>query len=247
MPSEQGSHSTAGAAAFAPTHWTAVFLARGKTPEAESALENLCRTYWPPIYAFIRRQGRSPAEAQDLTQAFILHLLETNALVGVERGKGKFRSFLLASLRNFLANEWDKTKAQKRGGGTLLISLDQMSGENPGDFDLPDAVTPEVIFERRWAESLIDVALSRLEEDYTVNGKVRIFEELKGTLMEARSAVRYVELARRLGTTEASVRVAVHRLRQRYREILRAEIANTVSTPAEVDDEIRKLFAVLSS
>ncbi len=246
MSSERGPGSTAGAP-FAPTQWTAIFLAADETPEGRVALENLCQIYWPPIYAFVRRQGHSPHEAQDLTQGFILQLLERKSIADVEPAKGKFRSFLLAALKNFLANEWDKTQAQKRGGGQMIISLDEMAVESAGDFDLPDNVTPEKAFERRWAESLLEVTLSRLEKDYADDGKERLFQGLKSTLTESRSDIPYAEIAQKLGMSEGSIRVAVHRLRQRYREILRMEIANTVSTPEEVNEELRNLFAALNN
>ncbi|MDB6029205.1 MAG: hypothetical protein JWM68_5428 [Verrucomicrobiales bacterium] len=224
-----------------------ILAARGDTTHARVALEKLCQTYWPPIYAFTRRQGNSPHDAQDLTQEFFARLLEKNYLADVDRGKGKFRSFLLASLKHFLLNEWDKAKAQKRGGKKTFISIDEKAAESFCAVDLPDRVDAEKIFERRWAITLLDATLSRLREEYVADGKKELFEHLKDTLTGERSAIPYATIATQLGTTEGNVKVAVHRLRQRYREVLRAEIADTVSSRDEVEEELRNLFAVLSS
>ena len=237
------------AANFTPTHWSVVLAAAGhsNSTHARDALEKLCRNYWLPIYAFVRRQGHSPHDAQDLTQEFFTRLLERNYLAGVDREKGRFRSFLLASLKHFLANEWDKAKAQKRGGDRVLISIDAASAENSVHLEPADVLTAEKIFERRWALSLLEQVLRRLREEYTRDGKEQQFEQLKSTLTEASRSVSYAEIATRLGTTEGAVKVAVHRLRQRYRELLRAEIADTVADPREIDDEIRNLFAALAN
>jgi RNA polymerase sigma-70 factor (ECF subfamily) len=238
-----------GAANFTPTHWSVVLAAAGRSDSthARDALEKLCRNYWLPIYAFVRRQGHNPHDAQDLTQEFFTRLLEHNYLAGVNREKGRFRSFLLASLKHFLANEWDKAKAQKRGGGRVLISIDAAAGESSVGLEPADVLTAEKIFERRWALSLLEQVLRRLREEYTRDDKEQQFEQLKSTLTEASRSVSYAEIARRLATSEGAVKVAVHRLRQRYRELLRAEIADTVADPGEIDDEIRNLFAALSN
>ena len=235
------------AAVFALTHWSVV-LAAGSSDsvQARDALEKLCRTYWSPIYAFIRRQGHTPHDAQDLTQEFFARLLERRDFAAADPSKGRFRSFLLASLKHFLANEWDKARAQKRGGGKSLIPIDAANAESSCGFEPADNSTAENIFERRWALTLLDQVLRRLRDEYVRDGKQRVFEQLKGTLTEESRSVRYAQIAASLGTSEGAVKVAVHRLRQRYRELLRAEIAQTVASADEVEDEIRNLFAALS-
>ena len=233
--------------AFVTTHWSLVVSAgRNDTPNARNALEKLCRAYWFPIYAFVRRQGHDPHDAQDLTQEFFMRLLGKKQLAVVDPAKGRFRSFLLASLKHFLANEWDKTRAQKRGGGQILIPIDVATAETSCGIEPADGLTAEKVFERRWALTLLDQVLRRLRADYVRDGKENLFEQLKPTLTEASRSVRYAEIATRLGTNEGAVKVAVHRLRQRYREVLRAEIADTVASPGEVEDEIRNLFAALA-
>jgi RNA polymerase sigma-70 factor (ECF subfamily) len=236
-------------AGFTPTHWSVVLAAadRADSTHARDALEKLCRNYWLPIYVFVRRQGHSPHDAQDLTQGFFARLLEKNFLAGVQREKGRFRSFLLASLKHFLANEWDKAAAQKRGGGQVPISIDTELGESSFGLEPADTLTAEKIYERRWALALLEQVLRRLRDEYSRDGKEKQFEQLKPTLTEASRSVPYAEIATRLGTSEGAVKVAVHRLRQRYRELLRAEIADTVATPGDVDDEIRNLFAALAN
>jgi len=237
------------AANFTPTHWSVVLAAAGRadSTHARDALEKLCRNYWLPIYVFVRRQGHGPHDAQDLTQEFFARLLEKNFLAGAQREKGRFRSFLLASVKHFLANEWDKATAQKRGGGQVPISIDAVLGESSFGLEPADAVTAEKIYERRWALALLEQVLRRLREEYTRDGKEKQFEQLKPTLTEASRSVPYAEIAVRLGTSEGAVKVAVHRLRQRYRELLRAEIADTVANTSEIDDEIRNLFAALAN
>jgi len=236
------------AASFALTHWSVVLAAgRSHSTHARAALEKLCRTYWPPIYAFVRRQGHSSHDAQDLTQEFFARLLEKNSLASVERSKGRFRSFLLASLKHFLANEWDKARAQKRGGGQILIPIDAKAAESTCGFELADSLTAEKIFERRWALALLEQVMSRLRADYAGTGKAMQFERLKATLTGERSSIPYAEIGAALGQSEGAVKVAVHRLRQRYRELLREEIAQTVSRPDEVQEEIRALFSALQS
>jgi RNA polymerase sigma-70 factor (ECF subfamily) len=232
---------------FATTHWSLVLSASDQpSPQAADALEKLCRAYWLPIYAFVRRQGYGPHDAQDLTQEFFARLLGKKQLAIVDPAKGRFRSFLLASLKHFLANEWDKTRAQKRGGGQILIPIDVATAETSCGIEPADDLTAEKIFERRWALTLLEQVLCRLRAEYIRDGKENLFEQLKPTLTEVSRSVRYVEIAARLGTNEGAVKVAVHRLRQRYREVLRAEIADTVASPGEVEDEIRNLFAALA-
>jgi RNA polymerase sigma factor (sigma-70 family) len=223
-----------------------VSAGRNDTPDARNALEKLCRAYWFPIYAFVRRQGHGPHDAQDLTQDFFARLLEKNYLAEVDPARGRFRSFLLAALKHFLANEWDKAQAQKRGGGQVIIPIDAAVAETSWGSEPADHLTAEKIFERRWALTLLEQVLRRLRAEYVRDGKENLFEQLKPTLTEASRTVAYAEIAARLGTTEGAVKVAVHRLRQRYREVLRAEIADTVASPNEVEDEIRNLFAALA-
>ena len=232
---------------FAPTRWSVVLAAgRSDSTHAQTALEKLCRTYWPPIYAFVRRQGHSPHDAQDLTQEFFARLLEKNYLADVDRAKGKFRSFLLASLKHFLANEWDKANTQKRGGGKVFVPIDAHTAETKFGIDPADSQSADKIFERRWALTLLEQVLQKLREEFVSDGKEKLFEKLKPTLTEPGRTISYAEIAARLGMSEGAVKIAVHRLRQRYRELIRAEIAETVSSQAEVEEELRNLFAALS-
>jgi RNA polymerase sigma factor (sigma-70 family) len=239
----------AGLAAFVTTHWSVVVAAgrAADTSRARDALARLCQAYWHPLYSYVRRLGHSPHDAQDLTQEFFARLLAKNYLAGADESRGRFRSFLLSSLKHFLANEWDKACAQKRGGGQVPIPIDLATAETACHFEPADPATAEKIFERRWALTLLDNVLRRLREEYTASDRHSLFEELKPTLTEASRAVRYAEIATRLGTSEGAVKVAVHRLRQRYRALLRAEIADTVASPSEVDDELRNLFSALAS
>ena len=217
---------------------------RNASPQATDALEKLCRTYWYPLYAFVRRQGNSAHDAEDLIQEFFARLLEKDYLAGVQPGKGKFRTFLLTSLGHFLSNERDKARSQKRGGGRSFISLDDAKAENRYQMEPASDLSPEKIFERRWAIALLDQALAGLREEALTAGKVHLFDELKVFITDKGDAGDYPAAATRLAMTEVAVRVAVHRLRARYGELLRAEIAQTVSSPAEIDEEIRHLFAV---
>ncbi|MBM4081881.1 MAG: sigma-70 family RNA polymerase sigma factor [Planctomycetes bacterium] len=236
-----------GAGQFATTRWTIVLTAgRSDTPQAQAALGKLCQTYWYPLYAYVRRQGHSREDAQDLTQEFFAKLIAKHYLGDVDRSKGKFRSFLLASLKHFLANEWDKSRAQKRGGGHTLVALDTQTAENRYRLEPVDTMTADRIYERRWALTLLDEVLKRLREEYAADGKAKLFDQLKVTLTGERSAIPYAQVGTQLGMSEGAVKVAAHRLRQRYREALRAEIAETVASPGEVEGELRHLFAVLS-
>jgi RNA polymerase sigma factor (sigma-70 family) len=233
-------------AVFVTTHWSMVQSAgRADTPRARAALETLCRTYWYPLYAYVRRRGYSPEDAQDLTQAFFARLLERKSVAGVGPEKGRFRSFLLACLNHFLANEWDKARAQKRGGGRVL-ALDWASAETRlGPFPA-EPLTPETIYERRWALTLLEEVYTRLAAEHERQGKTDLFAALRPALAGAGGAP-YAELAGRLGMSEGAVKVAVHRLRHRYRELLRETIAETVATPEEVEDELRYLQRTLAS
>ena len=239
--------SLGGAGQFAATRWSVVLAAaddRSGT-RGRRAMEELARTYWFPLYAFIRRQGSAPEQAEDLTQEFFARLLEKEYLCGVDRAKGKFRSFLLASVKHFLSNERDKARAKKRGGGVLHLSLDTADAETHYRAEPADDMTPERLFERRWALAVLDQVLDRLRREYTDQGKAATFDALKGSLAGETDAPAYAHVAQRLGTTEGAVKVTAHRLRKRYREILRDEIAQTVSAPELVDEEIRYLLRCL--
>lgn len=243
-----GGRGTAGGTQFGQTHWSVVLSAAGRHNPAQAAesLEILCCLYWRPLYAFIRRQGESPHDAQDLTQEFFLRLVKKDYLNAVDQGKGRFRSFLLASLKHFLSNERDKARAQKRGGGVSPLPLDFTGEETHLHFQPAENTTPESIFERRWATTLLEQSLARLRHEYATQGREPLFEQLKTTLTEARGSVPYSALAASLNMSEAAVKMAVHRLRQRYRECLRAEIAQTVATTAEIEDELRYVMGVFA-
>jgi RNA polymerase sigma factor (sigma-70 family) len=232
---------------FVTTRWSVVLAAgRGETPEAQEALAVLCRNYWYPVYAFVRRKGHSPHDAEDLTQEFFARLLEKHYLAGIKREGGRFRSFLLTALNRFLANEWDRVRALKRGGGQQAVPIDRDSAESRYQVEPAHELTPEKLYERQWAQALLDQVLARLRAEYGQDGKAALFDQLSRSLSLPRGALPYAELAGQLGTTEAAVKMAVQRLRARYRELLRAEIAQTVAQPAEVEEEIRYLFATFS-
>ncbi|MFA6289103.1 MAG: sigma factor [Opitutaceae bacterium] len=234
---------------FAATRWTVVLKAREKhSPEVGEALETLCRSYWPPLYAFARRQGRSPHDAQDLTQAFFARLLEddADALRLVAPEKGRFRSFLLVAFKRFMANEWEKACAQKRGGGHQHVTFDSALAESGYHDGLRDEASAEKLYERRWALTLLDRTMARLREEYVAAGKAENFEVLKSRLTAPRDGDGYAAVAGLLGINEGAARVAAHRLRRRFREVFREEIAHTVADAAEIDDEVRHLLGVLS-
>jgi RNA polymerase sigma-70 factor (ECF subfamily) len=214
------------------------------SPESAKALETLCRNYWRPIYAYARRRGHSQHDAEDLTQSFFARLLARNDLAHVAPGKGKFRSFLLAALKHFMANEWDKARAQKRGGGGF-ISIEAGAEEGLWQIESAEA-QPDHVFDQRWAITVLDRTLLQLRLEHIQDGKVALFDHLKETLAGDRKTTPYAVLARVLNTTEGAVKVAVHRLRRRYRELLRAEIAETVGARDEVEEELRHLFAALA-
>jgi RNA polymerase sigma factor (sigma-70 family) len=242
------SKAPAHADVFATTHWSVVQLAAraNDTTRARRALSELCGAYWYPLYAFIRRQGVSSHDAQDLTQEFFARFLAGDYLANLSPDKGKFRAYLLACVKHFLANEWDKARAAKRGAGQRAISFDEAEAEERYRFEPTHELSADKLFERRWALTLLDSVLVRLRQEFATEGKLPMFEKLKPTLTGARESEPYAELAAQLQMTEGAVKVAVHRLRQRYRDLLRSEIASTVSTASEVDDEIRYLFSVLS-
>lgn len=233
---------------FATTHWSVV-LAAGQeiTPQSSEALNRLCGLYWYPLFAFCRRRGYEPFDAQDLTQSFFVHLLEGNRLQKVSPGKGKFRSFLIASLKNFLANDWDKRQTLKRGANLSFLPLDAEVGETRYRREPSHSATPDKAFEQSWALTLLETVLSQLREEYNGEDKTRLFEALQGYLSGDKSGVSYAEMAARLSLTEGSVKMAVLRMRRRFGELLRAEIAHTVSKPEEIDEEIRCLFAAVGA
>jgi len=234
-------------AEFAQTRWSVVLAARETNPaQSRDALETLCRTYWFPLYAFVRRQGHSPADAEDLTQAFFLRMLERDYLKAVDREKGRFRSFLLVALKHFLANEWDRAHAQKRGGDRTGVPLDTSAAETRYESEPHLALPPENVFDRRWALALLDQTMARLRHEFEALGKAPQFDALKVVLTSERNAIPYPKLAAATGLSEGALRVAIHRLRRRFREVFREEIAHTVSTPEEIDGEIRHLMSVLA-
>jgi RNA polymerase sigma-70 factor (ECF subfamily) len=232
---------------FVTTHWSVVMAAgRGDSTRARDALEKLCRKYWYPLYAFVRRLGHSPHDAEDLVQGFFAACLEKNYLGSADRAKGRFRSFLLVALKRFLSNEWDKTRAKKRGGDQTTISLDSLTAEQRYALEPAEPMTAEKLFDRRWALTLLEQVVSRLREEQIAAGKRESFEQLKECITAGGRGLPYAELAARLGTSEGAIKVMVHRLRQRYRELLEEEIANTVASPEEIDEERRHLLSALS-
>ena len=231
---------------FTTTHWSVVLSARESSPHATAALETLCRTYWPPLYTYIRRRGHDTHHAQDLTQAFIAHLLAQDFLGRVSRDQGKFRSFLLASLNNFLVNEHERAGAQKRGGSLAFVPLAANDAEEWLCAEPSATETAEDIFDRRWALTLLERAFARVRGEFEAAGKLTQFECLKNFLEGDVGHGDYNGAARELRMSAGAVAVAVHRLRQRYRETLRREIAETVGSPEQVDDELRDLQAILS-
>lgn len=231
---------------FATTHWSVVLRA-GEThsPESSAALERLCRNYWFPLFAFIRRKGHREEDARDLTQQFFASLLARKDLRTVRASKGRFRTFLLAAMTHFLSNERDRAHAAKRGGGQVPVSFDEMTPEELRRYEPATHLTPDKLFDQRWAMTLLGTALTRLREEMESAGKAQQFQALKTFLTNEPDEGDYATVARRLGGTNQSIAVAVHRLRQRYRALVRAEVAHTVSSPIEVEEEMRHLFAAL--
>ncbi len=233
---------------FPSTQWSLVLIAgQGSSEESRQALAKLCRLYWYPLYAFVRREGYDPDEAQDLTQAFFTRLLEKKYLKDYQRERGRFRSFLLTALKHFLSNERDRSHAQKRGGGASLLSLDAVmeAGERRYSLEPRSDLTPERIFERQWALTVLDQVFLRLRGESDESGKKQQFELMKPFLVGAEDRIPYKDLASELNTTEGGLKVAIHRLRRRFREILRDEISQTVVHAGEVQEEIRYLISVL--
>jgi len=233
---------------FATTHWSVVLTARDPAaPESGAALETLCRAYWYPVYAFVRRQGQTPHNAQDLTQDFFARLLQKDYLRAAAREKGRFRTFLIVALKRFMANEWDRARALKRGGGEAPVTLDTSLAETRYQLEPATSSDADCIYDRRWALTLLDKAMARLRKEYEKEGKGADFEQLKSFLTVDRGEIGYGTIAGRLGISEGAARVAVHRLRKRFREVFREEIAQTVSSPAEIDDEVTHLVSVLAT
>jgi RNA polymerase sigma factor (sigma-70 family) len=248
---DNGGHegvSRSGRQGFEATRWSLVLAAQGDdTVKAGNALAELCRVYWYPLYAFVRRMGRTSEEAEDLTQEFFARVIEHSYFDAAAQAKGKFRTFLLTAFRHFLANEWDKTRAQKRGGGVPVLSIDQQQAEERFDLEPADPASPEKLYERQWALTVLEESLSQLEQELIAEGRHELFDALKSSLALQDRQMTYTELATRLGMTESSVKVTLHRLRKRYRALLRSTIEQTVSSPAEVDEEIRHLFTIFSN
>jgi DNA-directed RNA polymerase specialized sigma24 family protein len=232
---------------FTTTHWSVV-LAAGRTnePQSAAALETLCRTYWYPLYAYLRRRGQGEHDAQDLIQGFFAQLLERDWLDGVEQQKGRFRSFLLTSLNYYMADERDRATAQKRGGGRALISLDAQEAEERYRLEPADDRSPDKLFERRWAMALLDRVLVRLASEFADAGKVELFKRLQPFLVAGGEATTYAQVAVEAGLSEEAFKKAVQRMRRRYHQLFRDEIAQTVASPAEVDEELQHLCEVMA-
>jgi RNA polymerase sigma factor (sigma-70 family) len=230
---------------FATTHWSLVLAAgRGSSVGARDALAALCRSYWYPLYAFVRRRGYGPEDAQDLTQAFFARLLEKGYLRAADSERGRFRSFLVTACQHFLAKEQNRARAKKRGGGRKVLTLDFDAGERRYRREPAHSTTPEVIYERQWALTLLNQVLQQLEQEYATVDKQHVFNQLKDFLTGEQGTA-YRDVALSLGLSEGAVKVAVHRLRRRYRELLRAAITQTVATPEDVEDELRHLFSAV--
>lgn len=233
--------------AFGTTHWSVVLAAKDATsPEAHNALARLCQAYWYPLYCCVRRHGRSPEDAQDLTQAFFAKLIEKNQISLADKERGRFRTFMLRSLENFLHNEHEKASTQKRGGGREIVSWDAESAENRYLAEPTGDLSPEQLFERRWASTLISETLARLRRELSSTGREELFDQLEPHLWGDDTSTPYATIAADLSMTVVAVKVTVHRLRSRFRSLLREEIGQTVADTQEVDDEMRRLFQVLT-
>jgi len=232
---------------FVTTQWSVVLAAtRSDTTKAQAAMEKLCRTYWYPLYAYVRRRGHPAQDAQDLTQAFFARLLERHWVDDADRERGRFRTFLLTAMSRFLSDEWDKARAQKRGGDVTHVPVQLDTAETRYGHEPLDDATPEQYYERRWALTLLDTVLQRLRAEYQHAGKGELFDTLNSCLVGGRESQPYAELATKLDMNEGAVKVAVHRLRKRYRKLLRVEIAESMDATEDVDEELRHLFAVLA-
>ena len=234
-----------GPAAFSTTHWSVVLEAQGRSPAAQEALEKLCQTYWRPVYSFVRRQGVGSEEAEDLTQGFFALLLERRDFDAVRKEKGRLRSYLLTSLKHFLASEQRRAMTVKRGKGQRLVPLEELSANDQSEIEPADHLSADRLYERRWALTLMDQVLRRLKEEYQSAGNAELFDCLKQLLPDEPGAPSRAEIAGQLGMTENAVRQALHRFRQRYQLLLREEISNTVAIASDIEDELRHLIAVL--
>ncbi len=233
---------------FATTQWTLVLKAgRQSSAGSDEALATLCQNYWYPLYAYVRRRVSDSNEAQDLTQEFFSQLLEKNYVGDADPERGRFRAFLITSFKHFLANEWNKARAKKRGGDRKRLSLDFDQGESRFQMEPSDELTPEKQFIQQWASTLIQQVLARLRDEFARSGKERQFDLLKGFISKQQGTSSYAETAAELGISEGTAQVAVHRMRKRYRELLWSDVSETVADPGDVDDEIRELFAALAS
>jgi RNA polymerase sigma-70 factor (ECF subfamily) len=234
-------------AEFTTTHWSLVLAAADKeSPQAAATLEQLCRTYWYPLYAFVRRQGHGAHDSEDLLQGFFARFLEKGSLATVDLTKGRFRSFLLGALKHYLADQWDKAKAVKRGGRIEFLSLEGEAAESRYWEEPASELTPEKLYEQRWACVLLERVMARLEQDFDTAGQGPLFEALEGFLLEDDRSVSYADLAAAHGLSEGALKMKMQRLRQRYQRVLREEVTHTVARPEEVEDEIRWLFSVVS-
>jgi RNA polymerase sigma factor (sigma-70 family) len=235
------------AAAFSTTHWSVVLKAQGESPAAREALEELCRIYWRPVYSFVRRHGTGSEEAKDITQGFFALLLERKDFQSVRQEKGRLRSFILASLKHFMANERRDAAAIKRGGGKTLIPLDEIEADDFSEFDFSETVNADLLYDRRWAVTVLDRVFARLREESQKSANAPLLEKLNTLLSDEPDRPSQGEIAHEFGMTENAVKQAFHRLRQRYRKLLHEEVAHTVATPAEIEDELRYLIAALRS
>jgi RNA polymerase sigma factor (sigma-70 family) len=242
---DAGSSVSNGAVTFATTHWSVVLAAQGASPAADEALEELCRTYWGPVYTYLRLSGTRPEEAEDLTQGFFATLLERKGLNAVRKEKGRLRFYLLGSLKNFLADERRRAIAQKRGNGESLISFDDVRGSRRIVVEQSDRLTADQIFDRRWAVTVLEQVLAELQEEYDSAGKLKLFNEFKKLLMHESDRPSQAEIASEFGMAENAVKQAYHRFRRRYQILLRNEVAQTVPKQTDIEDELRDLIAAL--
>ncbi|TMP94488.1 MAG: sigma-70 family RNA polymerase sigma factor [Verrucomicrobia bacterium] len=242
-----GGNAHHGPAAFTTTHWSVVLAAQDESPAAQQALEKLCRTYWRPIYSFVRRQGIGSEEAEDITQGFFAQLLERGKFSAIRKEKGRLRSFLLGALKYFIADEQRRAMAIKRGKGQRLIPLEELRAGERIDMEPSDPMTAEMIYERRWALTVLERVLGRLKDEYRAAGNAALFDALKELLPDEPGSPSQAEIAARLAMTENAFRQAFYRFRQRYQSLLREEIAHTVATPGDIEDELRHLIAVLEA
>jgi RNA polymerase sigma factor (sigma-70 family) len=234
-----------GRAVFTTTHWSVVLEAQGESPAAQKALENLCRTYWRPIYSYVRRHGAGTEDAEDLTQGFFALLLERKDLNTVRKERGRLRSYLLTSVKHFLTDESRRAMAVKRGKGQRLIPLDDIREGEPTDINQADRFTADQIYERRWAFTVLEQVMARLREEYRSAGNLRFFDQMKRMLTDEPDRPSQAQVASEFDMTENAVKQALYRFRQRYQTLLREEIANTVAVPGDVEDELRHLIAVV--